>query len=154
MHDSRAERRREGHPAVEEPLRVGAEHRHVELSGDFGDLALARCTGFASLLAEPGADDDRGLRSNLSARSQRRGDMLGRDGDDREVHRPGQRLYRRVAGDTGDLVVASAYRVEWTVEPVQGHRLDDPPADEGLVRRRTDERDRARPEQGIQVRHG
>ena len=106
------------------------------------------------LLAESGADDDRGLHPRLPARAQDSGDVLGRDGDDREVHRSRQRLHRGVAGDAGDLLVAAAHGVERSVEPVQGHRLHDSAADEGLVGGRADECDGARTEQGIEVGHG
>ena len=154
VHHGRAERRRERHPVVQEALGVGAEDRHVELPRDVGDLALARRPGLAPLLAEPGADDDRGPHPLPPARPKRGGDVLGRNGDDGEVHRPRQRVHRGMARDAGDLVVAPAHRVERAVEPVQGHRLHDAPADDRAVRRRADEGDRTRPEQGIQVGQG
>ena len=145
VHHGRTERRRKRHPAVQESLGIGAEHRHVELPGDVGNHALASRTGFTPLLAEPGADHDGRLHSELPACLQGRGDMPGRNRDDREIHRPGQRLHRGMAGDAGDLVVASAHRVDRSAEFVQGHRLHDSPTNDGLVRRHADECDRTRP---------
>ena len=124
---------------VEEAEAVGADHADVAGSRRTGELALERETGLAHL-GEARGDDDRGAGSGVGRLLDARRHLLGWDGDDDQVDRPGRVLERAERGDAADRLGGAVDDDEVAREAALHDRLDDGGADAGAVVAGADDR--------------
>ena len=139
---------------VGEALRVGAHHRHVVALGDGADLVLhARAALVPRRFGKAAAQHHGRAHAGLAAALQFLRHVLGRDDDDGEIGG------LRQVGDAGvglqaqHLGAAAADGIELSGEGVAPHHVEDAPAQALRIGRGADQRHRARPEQGAEIRH-
>ena len=132
---------------VGEALRVGAHDRHAMCPRHRAHLLLQPLTIAAGRLRETRAQHHCGTDARLAASLQLCRYVLGRDDQDGQVGRFRQVGHGGVGLEPHNVGVASADGIEAACEGVRLHNQQDAPTQALRVGRRTDQRDRSRPQQ-------